>query len=365
MPYTCEEILSLLNLDNSTSIQLSKESTVASLWAGYGKVTSLKVHIKDSGSESFISLIVKRVEPKDINDESVSNQRKIKSYRNEAKFYRVLSPIIQKLNEKNEVRCNIPIAYSIEDDKSSFTFLLSDLSERFHCKTLTDIQKHRQAIQFLAGFHAAFYHHHLPESTWDQGGYWHLQTRWEEWEHISDSKFKSAANAIDEFMRNDKTHHTLVHGDFKEANILFGETHCGVVDFQYAGRGYGAKDLVMWIVSSLNSHTFREVGEEGILRFYANELKKCLISIGFLSKDEIERISSLDEITKQYELALVDYVRFMLGWGMWGNSKYAMIRANEILEKIAQNWSREKIIMDIAHLTEQDWKEAIWKMYQS
>lgn len=52
-------------------------------------------------------------------------------------------------------------------------------------------------------------------------------------------------------------HRTLVHGDFKSPNILFMQQsadsyRCAAVDFQYVGGGYGARDLVMLLVGSVD-----------------------------------------------------------------------------------------------------------------
>lgn len=39
-------------------------------------------------------------------------------------------------------------------------------------------------------------------------------------------------------------------------------------------------------------------------------------------------------LVRHFELCLVDYVRFMAGWGMWGNTEYAEQRTLEILEEV-------------------------------
>jgi hypothetical protein len=362
MTFTSVQIAHILGLSSSDNLALSKEATIASLWAGYGKVTSLKVITPSS----TIPLIVKRVKPKNIQDTSVSNMRKMQSYHNEAQFYRTLAPILHSLTNEKKIQCDVAKAYKIEDDDASFTFLLSDLSESFHCRSISGMQQNGQSIEFLAAFHAAFYKYDIPKSMWRDGGYWHLKTRWDEWECISEPIFKNSAKAIDEVMRQDTDFHTLVHGDFKEANILFGDSVCAVVDFQYAGLGYGAKDLVMWIVSSLDSRTLDQLGEEKILRMYATSLKRNLITIGRLSCDEIEKITCIDNITKQYELAIVDYVRFMCGWGFWGsNSDYAWNRAKEILRDTASCWTSFRDGMDVEGLSEQDWTFAIYERYKN
>lgn len=35
-----------------------------------------------------------------------------------------------------------------------------------------------------------------------------------------------------------------------------------------------------------------------------------------------------------YELCLLDYVRFMAGWGFWGNDGYARKRAMSVLQQL-------------------------------
>ena len=60
----------------------------------------------------------------------------------------------------------------------------------------------------------------------------------------------------------------------------------------------------------------------------------------------------------QFELALVDYVRFMAGWGMWGsNSDYAEKRAVQILKDIAGSTANMK------KFEEEDWRKAIYEKY--
>jgi len=238
--------------------------------------------------------------------------------------------------------------------------------------------KAKQAIEWLAAFHAAFYNHPILRSTeddehsiWSSGGYWHLPTRMNELEnmstHGSKIMLKMSALAIDERMNrvnlDGNSSFTLVHGDYKEANILFGSSNCAVVDFQYCGKGYGAKDLVMYVVSSMSTRVFEEMGgEDGVLGFYCGRLRDNL--------DHTKKHSStgtaggananLDVLKMQYELALVDYVRFMAGWGMWGSQcNYAEGRALEILDEVATEWvcaGQDKSKFDF---TSADWMEAI------
>ena len=40
-----------------------------------------------------------------------------------------------------------------------------------------------------------------------------------------------------------------------------------------------------------------------------------------------------DAFVRHYELAVLDYVRFMAGWGFWGNARWAQQRARAVLRE--------------------------------
>ncbi len=384
----------IFGLDPDQKIQISKEERITSLWAGYGTINSVQITISPKGETR--SIVVKRVKPPR-NDSSLSNRRKLKSYHIEAFFYKELVPMLLNIIQlDNSLPLQVATPYSIEKSPGSFTFILSDLSDEYmdsYSSSLSASDQTRQAIRWLAGFHAAFFKHPCLDSqsasegdennekVWAQGGYWHLKTRPDELESISSNQsyFQKSANAIDERMNEHElsgyASHTLVHGDYKEANILFGsdpDTNCAAVDFQYTGKGYGAKDLVMWIVSSVPSRTFDQLGgENGILAMYHNALCECVGKIRRLqdasnntlnlnwTDEDVESFTNFDNIKMQYELALVDYVRFMAGWGMWGsNCGYAESRAREILKEIAGGSAQ-----NMRNFSSADWKRAIYEKY--
>jgi len=369
-------IKSVLGLDPSEKVKLSKEKNVATLWAGYGTIGSFNV----SSQQKNTPIIVKRVHPPG-KSTSVGNQRKVKSYHIEAYFYQELAPVILHLNNEGIVECPIANPYSIEteeeEDTPSFTFLLSDLTDSFGMGYNSNMDQIKKAISWLAAFHSVFYSHPALSKTnnckvWTEGGYWHLKTRLDELEAIPSyhSVLKKSAFAIDKRMSDGApSSFTLVHGDFKEANILFGKDDagdwtCAAVDFQYCGRGYGAKDLVMFVVSSVSTKVFHQLGEDGMLQFYADELKMNLDAIGKFSAEEIARMTNVATLTSQYELAMVDYVRFMAGWGFWGScSDYAERRASEILKDITSSWSGKQTNHTMQDLTREDWEEAIYEKY--
>lgn len=359
---TPEFFRQILGHDTKEKIKLSKERTIATLWAGYGTVSRLTVSSSSSNHHGNCKqiLVIKRVLPPKEKDglDSIGNQRKLKSYRVEASFYQEIAPIIFRIRggeEEGRRNANgiaapvwfptIAKPYSIqaleEEEKegidgsggvgsSSFCFILSDLSERYSQSYRSDnIGQVKAAIKWLAAFHSIFYRPTTMASNivvpwskmWSEGGYWHLKTRLEELHQIPGSHkiFQSSAFAIDERMNDGPPScFTLVHGDFKDANVLFGKDNfgnwiCSAVDFQYCGRGYGAKDLVMFVVSSVSAKVLDEFSEDGLLSMYAEELKENVVSLGHLTLQEIDNIVDCKVLKMQYELALVDYVRFMAG----------------------------------------------------
>ena len=239
---------------------------------------------------------------------------------------------------------------------------------------------------------------------WPEGCYWRLDTRLSEYNSIplTWQRLKNAANVISDLLKNgtDSTpdlHRTVIHGDYKSSNLQFQEVQqekihteiskeknnkintagstnttssssgstsadieniiqykCAVVDFQYTGYSYGIRDIVMLFISSIEipsySYNYNETlqYEKKILEIYYNKLKENLIK---LNK---ECTYTFERLIQHYELALLDYLRFMLGWGIWGNnSKYAEHRVKEILFKIDEG----KI------LTSSEYKDRFYELY--
>jgi hypothetical protein len=380
---------------------ISKELCIAQLWAGYGTIHSFVISFDDG---TTLPLVIKRVNPRQ-GDSSISHQRKLKSYMVEANFYNQIAP---QLGSRH---CIVPIPYSIRNKDSpakSFQFILSDLSTDYSSSySSLDRKDTLSALSWLAKFHSAFYQDPIVTScgtcssdndirdddegsnsqiVWSSGGYWHLKTRLDELKSVDPSmgnKFScfhpnnsQLAFMIDERMNESSSKSfTLVHGDYKKDNILFSNDggnnsgECAVVDFQYCGAGYGMKDVVMLIVSSVSRSTLLEMGEESLLAFYHQEF----IKFHEQNSDYDGNSSTTDEgffnfgaMRKQYELSLLDYVRFMSGWGFWGsNVDYAEEKAWSLLKEIVSEGREIKLVKaeDIYNMTDKEWKNAIYKRY--
>lgn len=368
--------------------KVSPERTIQQLWAGYGSVKEFTASVRDAQDKTYF--VVKRVNPPSDDTGSVSHARKIRSYHVEAHFYEFLVPMLNEMwaalsEESTLTSPEVPQPYFIQcdndsDDKEagnqSFTFLLSDLRREYiHSSGYTlSLLETRAALRFLAGLHSTFWERaDILQSTstcsannknvWECGGYWHLETRLDElecmpseWDHL-----KRAAYAIDSRMKNKSgrcKHQTLCHGDFKSANLLFSssnakEYECATVDFQYTGGGYGLKDVVMLFVSSVQTRLLSGNGERDLLQFYFDTLCQNLDHLG-IDKSGY----TVEDVMIQYELCLVDYVRFMAGWGFWGaSSSYAERRVSSIMKEMCND------VGNIEIFSEKEWDAIVIKRF--
>ena len=67
--------------------------------------------------------------------------------------------------------------------------------------------------------------------------------------------------------------------------------------------------------------------EEQLLRHYHTQLHAAYAELRSTPLDY-----SYGQMTIHYGLSMLDYVRFMAGWGFWGNSAWAQRRARALLQ---------------------------------
>lgn len=188
----------------------------------------------------------------------------------------------------------------------------------------------------------------LPKELADrEGTFWHLDTRPEEWEAIPEdgsggflSGLKQEARGIaDELKEEARKFSTLTHGDAKAANFCWSDASsssssgssisAAAYDFQYVGRGVGARD-VAYLLSSAGSSSDEEQLDSS-LDFYYDCLQRDLRSLG---KDEEAERYTRDVLSKHFRLSTADFVRFMAGWGTWGGGAARAERiAREVVEE--------------------------------
>ncbi|KAJ3212144.1 hypothetical protein HDU67_004014 [Dinochytrium kinnereticum] len=356
--------------NDPATITLSSSKRMASLWAGYGQIHRHTFRVTSPTSSKDLCLVSKRVEaPKSESNgqkPSLSHARKLKSYENEMEFYRLLIQGDAELHfPSSQLLPPLPRPYHLwQPSEGRFEFVLEDLEVPFPDEPVDPLPRTETTavLRWLAKFHGAFWESpHLPlplfpvetssstinsklkkvkaedktenvgskalENTesWPLhpvGTYWHLSTRLDEHARISTTpslnhRLKLAAPAIHGLLAYGHCHprkpptrryRTLVHGDMKLENLLFrlDQQTCAAVDFQYTGTGLGVQDLAYFFITSVDSTLLQN--HETMLSDYHSMLP-----------ERVRTSLSLDALNHQFALAVVDFARFLMGWGIWGH----------------------------------------------
>eukprot|EP00792_Barthelona_sp_PAP020_P013003 TRINITY_DN7934_c0_g1_i1.p1 TRINITY_DN7934_c0_g1~~TRINITY_DN7934_c0_g1_i1.p1 ORF type:complete len:292 (+),score=82.98 TRINITY_DN7934_c0_g1_i1:27-902(+) len=270
---------------------------IQSLWAGYGNIDQYCIKEK---RKQYHVILKEIVPPK--NDESVSFQRKMKSYEVEISFYLKYSHLLFNF-------CKIPQILGSYKNGDKIYILLQDVKElSFDISTFSPNNKQiRLCLRWLAYFHATFMGIDETETNenglWNIGSYWHLDTRMEEYNRMSNGKLKKNAFIYDQQLK-DAQYQTLIHGDAKMANFLFSCDDVIGYDFQYVGRSCGMRD-VAYLIGDFSSKR-----ENCFIDDYFQYLKEALENLN--SKFDFNAVET--EWRALYPIAKLDFQRFLEGW---------------------------------------------------
>lgn len=313
-----------LILQSTGARSLAEVDMVQSLWSGYGKI--LRYQLEDSLDRH---VIVKHIRipqtpqhPRGW-DSPLGHERKIASYLVEVEWYR-------NWNQTCKQDCRTARCFAIDANSNEIFIVLEDLRDAGlrTCAMPIDITHAKACIRWLAHFHALFMHA-PPGNLWQQGTYWHLDTRPDEWHALAPSKLKDTARAIDTRLRT-INFPTLVHGDAKLANFCISAdtSQVAAVDFQYVGGGCGMQDLAYFLNSSLSEQQC-EQWLPSLLDFYFAEFKSALT----LYAKHIDARQVEQEWRDLFPLAWVDFYRFLMGWcpDHWKNNPYSQAIVNQTL----------------------------------
>ncbi len=284
---------------------------VQSLWSGYGDIVRYQLY----GCEKQ-TVIVKHVCPPNKRhhprgwDTNLGHNRKLQSYEVEANWY-------QHWAAHCDHYCRVPTCFGLKQANHQTTILLEDLDScgfPLRLNRLNTDQIHA-CLAWLAHFHASFIEQE-PVGLWPVGTYWHLNTRPDEWEAMTDGPLKMAAAELDNRL-NDAHFKTLVHGDAKVANFCFSgdKNVVAAVDFQYVGGGCGIKDVAYFMGSCLSEEEC-EQQEEAILTYYFESLTHSLQRL----EKTVDCKLLEQEWRTLYPFAWADFTRFLQGW-MPGHKK--------------------------------------------
>ncbi len=303
-------------LESCNANALRYVETLQDLWSGYGAIQRYAL----TGAD-YSHVIVKHIKPNAKAghprgwNTSLAHQRKLRSYQVERAWY-------ERWSRECSSACRVPSCYGTLVQGDDIIIVMEDLdasgfSRRSTSPNRTQI---KSCLKWLANFHASFlgevdgcaesYHQCLNE-LWPQGNYWHLDTRTEEFEMISDPTVKAFAAQIDDRLKSAK-YQTIIHGDAKIANFCLSDdgTSVAAVDFQYVGGGCGVVDVAYFLSSCLSSEECFEWAPE-LLNTYFRYLSDAVIKAG-RGKVDIKALEV--EWRALYCFAWADFYRFLQGW---------------------------------------------------
>lgn len=304
-----------------------KTEEIQALWSGYGNISRYQLTGTDRKS-----VVVKHVQlPDEINHprgwhSDLSHQRKVRSYHVESAWYRFFADLCDQ-------DCRVPEYLAVEEHENNFMIVMEDLNESGFTerKEHASIEEMKICLAWLANFHATFIGK-KPESLWELGSYWHLATRPDELEALSDIPLKSAAIYIDQVLQ-DCPYQTLIHGDAKLANFCFTKDsqQVAAVDFQYVGGGVGIKDLAYFIGSCLDEDDCKH-HESELLDTYFQALRIALSK----RQKKINSQAVEDAWRTLYPVAWTDFHRFIKGWspGHWKINSYSERLAQQVINDL-------------------------------
>ncbi len=310
--------------------RIQKNEIIQELWSGYGQIIRYV-----TSNPKIPSVIVKHIcypdnnnHPRGWNTDN-SHKRKLNSYEIETEWYKNWA-------SQCSSSCRIPRCLTIEVNKTEMLIVLEDLDTagfpiRKRSVSMKDIQN---CLDWLANFHATFLNK-SPNGLWKNGTYWHLDTRPDELDALSDRRLKSAAGKIDQCLKN-CVFKTIVHGDAKLANFCFdcsGEK-VAMVDFQYVGGGCGMKDIAYFVGSCFGENESEQYEQE-VLDYYFKVLKMTIEE----KHGNIDFTALEKEWREMYYYAWADFHRFLKGWspGHWKLNTYSERVVNQIIEKLGKN----------------------------
>ena len=327
------------------------------------------VPVKLRRDDEAASFVFKHVDiSKVVYRDDEHRERTRRSYACECAFY-ALSPRVDETGRRienfgddvatggGEDVPGVLLAYG-EISENMFTIVAQDLGNSIPSRTLgMNAVDATDALKMLARFHARWWRGlpdspPLPQEFWPLGGYWTLDKRQGDLSKI-ESNFQALCDAFqnddpDELIaacrrgelgkslrRDAHAFHrlssscaeTVVHGDFKAANIIRDACtgRIKMIDFQWCGPGSPARDLAYYFYTSASREVLAE--KDRFIKLYHDELIGSLRARG--SHEAIMAADTFTIDTLGFHLLMheIDYTRFTMG-AMWGTVTPATLAQN-------------------------------------
>ncbi len=317
-------------LQHTGASSLQRSAVIQSLWSGYGQI--IRYRLEDCAIPSVVVKHIRLPQPEQHPrgwNTDISHQRKLTSYNVETAWYNTYS-------QHCDQHCRVPRCFAVVRQDDEILIILEDLDAAGYSlrKTAIRLPEIEACLTWLAYFHAKFMQSCL-EGLWPIGTYWHLATRPDELQALSDASLKKAAANIDHLL-NDSPFQTLVHGDAKLANFCFAETgnQVAAVDFQYVGGGCGMKDVAYFLGSCLDEADCEQY-EQPLLGVYFARLKQALMHY----QSTVDGTALEQDWRALYPVAWADFHRFIKGWSPehWKINSYSERITRQVIERLQQS----------------------------
>ncbi|TMO73554.1 kinase [Pseudoalteromonas sp. S3785] len=295
--------------------------TLTSLWSGCGSIVECTLDAEPCVIKAI--KIPSHINHPKIKQSEFALKRKQQSYCVEYNFYKRYSPFLP--NKAKSIEC--VSAINSGDDYAlvfkNFTKHGFAQASSLHIKAI---------LTWLAHFHA-FNLNKPATGLWQQGNYWHLSTRPDEYKKLDEaldekSDIKNAAHKLDKTLQASHFK-TLIHGDAKLANFAASEqSEILAYDFQYVGAGVGVTDVMYFMTSCFNEEQLHKYADTH-LAYYFSQFKNALkvYQPTIIADDVIAQWQELWSIT------WADFYRFLAGWSPthFKINSYMMAQVNTTL----------------------------------
>ena len=276
--------------------------TLTSLWSGCGSIVECMLDAEPCVIKAI--KIPRHINHPKIKQSEFALKRKQQSYKVEYNFYRLYSAYLP--TSAKSITCINAI-----NDGDDYALVFKNFTQYGFAQASS--QHIKAILNWLAFFHA-FNLNKPAKGLWQQGNYWHLSTRPDEFNKLKQSAdeksdIKNAAHKIDKKLQSSH-YKTLIHGDAKLANFAANEqSEILAYDFQYVGAGVGICDVMYFMTSCLSDEQLHTCADE-YLRYYFSQLKNALL----VYQPQINADDVIAKWHALWPLAWADFYRFLAGW---------------------------------------------------
>ncbi|MBQ4833510.1 DUF1679 domain-containing protein [Pseudoalteromonas sp. MMG010] len=273
---------------------------ITELWSGCGHIVQCKIDEKPCVIKAIS--VPEQINHPRIKQSIVAIQRKKHSYIVEYNWYKHYSQHLPLCAQA--ITCLKALA---QDNLKLLVFTDFNIQGYQQAKSNNDVIQ--AVLSWLAHFHA-FHLKQPSKGLWQQGNYWHLATRPDEFANMLNGPLKQSAQQINDSLVNAQFQ-TIIHGDAKLANFAYNSATQNVLgyDFQYTGKGVGVIDVMYFLGSCLNETELTKYAE-GYLNTYFDYLTHALM----VYKKPLDPASLINEWRALWPVAWADFYRFLAGW---------------------------------------------------